>query len=82
MEEKGEFIEIYNNTQNPVDLSNDLIVYHTSAPDRFSQTDSSIVLMPGQYALVLEGDYEFTMGNYQFIVPEEAKVIFLDNNSF
>ncbi len=79
----SEFIEIYNPlTNNPVDLSGFTIKYQTSSPDSIIAVDNGTILNSGQFAVVLEGDYDFGAGIYKSIIPSSALVLKIDDNAF
>jgi len=79
----SEFIEIYNPlTNSPVDLSGFTIKYQTSSPDSIIELDNGTILNPGQFAVVLEGDYDFGAGIYKDIIPSSALLLKINNNAF
>lgn len=83
-EANGEFVEILNNSEaNVVDITNFKILYHTStSSDGLILISSEYILQPKQYAIIIEGDYDFENGIYKDLIPSEAIVLTIDDNSF
>ncbi len=82
-ETNSEFIELFNTSDtNTVDLTKYQIQYHTSAADTIVSHEAGLVLQPQQYAVILEGDYNFANGIYQNLIPAGALVLTIDNNTF
>lgn len=81
-EPNTEFIEIFNPTNNTVDLENFKIKYHTVSPDEIIPVTSNTGLLPNQYAVIFEGDYDFENGIYNNIIPENALIFKLEDNAF
>ena len=78
----NEFIEVFNLSQtDSIDLSNYKIIYSTSSPDIIVPLAKS-VLLPQTFAIILEGDYDFTSGIYNSIIPTEAIIFKINNNAF
>lgn len=80
----GEFIEIYNlSADKALDLSHFKIKYQTSNPDTIVPAgNQGMILGPGSYAVVLEGDYDFTSGGYKDIIPRECLLLRIKDNAF
>ena len=79
----NEFIEIYNtSTINTIDLDSFKIIYSTSNPDIIVGAGEGTLLPPNSFAVVLEGDYPFGSGIYDGLIPPEALILKIDNNSF
>ena len=79
----NEFIEIYNtSTINTIDLDSFKIIYSTSNPDIIVGAAEGTLLQPNSFAVVLEGDYPFGAGIYDGLIPTEALILKIDNNSF
>jgi hypothetical protein len=78
----NEFIEIYNPGSDTIDLSNCRIKYYTSTPDTIISAGYGTLLSPGCYAVVLEGDYDFTGGVYKDLIPSEALILKITSNAF
>ncbi|MCP5064168.1 MAG: hypothetical protein GY936_17140 [Ignavibacteriae bacterium] len=83
-ETNSEFVEILNNSKtDAIDITNFKILYHTSTTsDGLVSISSEFILQPKQYAIILEGDYDFENGNYKDLIPSEALVLTIDDNSF
>lgn len=78
----NEFIELYNTSHDPVDLSRYKIKYYSSPPDSLISTGKGNLLQPESYAIILEGDYDFSDGIYKNKIPPEALVLRIDDNAF
>ncbi len=79
----NEFIELFNlSSAESISLKNWKIKYYTSSADVIIGLDTNLVLQPQSYAVILEGDYDFTNGIYNQLIPAEAIVLMIDNNSF
>ncbi len=79
----NEFIELYNysETEN-INLDSFKVKYSTSAPDIIIDAGEGTILPPNSYAIILEGDYPLGSGIYDGLIPPEALVLKIDNNSF
>lgn len=77
-----EFIEIFNSTDSVIDLSGFKIKYYTSPPDEMISPDSNYSLHPKEYALILEGDYNFEDGLYNELLLNIENIFVTDDNSF
>jgi hypothetical protein len=78
----NEFIEIYNTSQQSIDLSGYKIKYYTSTPDDIVSISTNTILQPFSFAIIFEGDYDFANGIYNEIIPSSALILKIDNNSF
>ena len=79
----SEFIEIYNSSsQDTINLNSIKIQYADSIPDSIISAGNGTKLNPKQYALILEGDYDFDSGVYNSLIPHEALVVKIADNSF
>ncbi len=79
----NEFIEVYNTSDaESIDLQNFKIQYETSSSDLIIETGEGAILGPSQYAIILEGDYDIPTGIYSGLIPSEALILKIDNNSF
>lgn len=79
----NEFIEIYNRSETQsFDLSNYKTIYYTSNPDIITSAGFGTVLPPKSFAVILEGDYDFTGGIYNSIIPPNALKLKISDNSF
>ncbi|MCB9258754.1 MAG: lamin tail domain-containing protein [Ignavibacteriales bacterium] len=81
-ETNSEFVEIYNNSLETVDLENYFIKYQTSTTDTIFSINLEYELLPNQYALIFEADYDFENGIYNNLIPENVLLFILDDNSF
>ncbi len=81
--QNGEFIELYNPSGNqPVNLAAVLIKYQTSNADHILPVTGGTILAPAQFAVILEGDYDFENGIYKNLIPSNALVVKLADKAF
>ncbi|MFC2103304.1 lamin tail domain-containing protein [Bacteroidota bacterium] len=79
----NEFIEIYNyNTTETIDLNDFQIKYSTSNPDVITDAGEGTLLPPQSFAVIFEGDYPFGSGIYDALIPPEALILKISDNSF
>ncbi|MBN1302109.1 MAG: lamin tail domain-containing protein [Melioribacteraceae bacterium] len=79
----NEFVELYNlSATDTIDLKDCKIIYYTSSPDIISDAGYGTKLLPHSFAVILESDYNFSEGVYNNLIPADALVLKLDNNSF
>ena len=79
----NEFIELYNISENEkVDLSGYKIKYQTSNPDSIVSAGSGTILYPKSFAVILQGKYDTANGIYKDIVPSNALILKIYDNSF
>ncbi len=79
----NEFIEIYNLSETQsVDLSLYKIKYYTSTADQIVDAGFGTTLLPNSYAIIFENDYDIQSGIYNSIVPANALVLKIADNSF
>ena len=79
----NEFIELYNySITESIDLNNYKIKYSTSSPDLIADAGEGTILQPKTFAIILEGDYPFGSGIYDGLIPPEALVLKISDNSF
>ncbi|MCK9280106.1 MAG: lamin tail domain-containing protein [Melioribacteraceae bacterium] len=82
-EVNGEFIEVFNpSDSNTVDLSNISVKYHTSNQEKFIIVRGGVLLAPKGIAVILEGNYDFINGAYIQMIPNNAIILKLSDNSF
>lgn len=82
-EVNGEFIELFNPSDSiTFDLSNISVKYHTSNQEKLVIIKGGILLAPKQIAVILEGDYDLINGLYIQMIPNEAIILKLADNSF
>jgi len=79
----NEFIELYNFSETEsIDLNNYKIKYSTASPDVITDAGEGTLLPPKSFAIILEGDYPFGSGIYDGLIPPEALVLKISDNSF
>jgi len=79
----NEFVEVYNlSTVESFDLAEYKFKYSTSSPDVFIDAGFGTVLPPLSYAIILEGDYDFVSGIYNPLIPGDALILKISDNSF
>jgi len=79
----NEFVEIYNlSSTSSVNLAGLKIKYYTSTPDLIIDAGFGTVLPPNSYAVVFENDYDLTSGIYSGLVPPNALILKISDNSF
>lgn len=79
----NEFIEVYNlSAAESFDLAGYKFKYSTSSSDVFIDAGFGTVLPPLSYAVILEGDYDFVSGIYNSIIPSDALILKISDNSF
>ncbi|MCW8824403.1 MAG: lamin tail domain-containing protein, partial [Ignavibacteriaceae bacterium] len=79
----NEFIELYNYSETEsIDLDSFKIKYYTSNPDIIVDAGEGTVLQPKSFAIILEGDYVIGSGIYDGLIPPEALVLKISDNSF
>lgn len=81
-EDNSEFIEIFNNSNMEIDLHGYKILYYTLPEDSLISYNGDYILSPGQYAVVLESDYDLETGIYSNMIPDTSKIFFIDDNAF
>ena len=79
----NEFIELYNLSETEsIDLDGYKIIYSTSNADIISSAGFGTVLQPKSFAVILEGDYDFISGIYNNLIPLDALILKISDNSF
>ena len=79
----NEFIEIYNlSSTQSVDLSLYKIKYYTSTADQIIDAGFGTTLAPNSYAVIFENDYDIPTGIYNGLVPVNALILKITDNSF
>ncbi len=79
----NEFIELYNLSEtNSIDLNSYKIKYYTSSADIITEISQGSVLPPKSYAIILEGDYDFSSGIYNELIPPGALILKISDNAF
>ncbi|MBK7104621.1 MAG: lamin tail domain-containing protein [Ignavibacteriae bacterium] len=81
--ENSEFIEIKNiSNTDTIDLSGFKIKYHTTTSDAIISQNNNYQLLPNQYAIIFEADYDFQNGIYKELIPADVLLFLLDDNAF
>lgn len=79
----NEFIEIYNlSPTDSVDLSFYKIKYYTSTADQIIDAGFGTILEPNSFAVIFENDYDIATGIYHGLVPPDALILKIADNSF
>src|SRR3990172_1401718 len=79
----NEFIELHNLSETEsIDLDGYKIIYSTSNADIISSAGFGTVLQPKSFAVILEGDYDFISGIYNNLIPLDALILKISDNSF
>ncbi len=79
----NEFIELYNYSETEsIDINSFKIKYSTSNPDLIIDAGEGTILPPKSFAIILEGDYVVGSGIYDGLIPAEALVVKISDNSF
>lgn len=79
----NEFVEIYNLSESQsIDLSLYKIKYYTSTADQIVDAGFGTTLPPNSYAIIFENDYDLQTGIYNSIVPANALILKIADNSF
>ncbi len=79
-ESTNEFVEIVNHSDRPVDLDGWRLCDEDQC-DHLLPVDSSLILMPGQYGLVLVPGYFENEGVYHTRIPDSTLLITIDDAS-
>ncbi|MDA3885323.1 MAG: lamin tail domain-containing protein, partial [Candidatus Delongbacteria bacterium] len=78
-----EFVEIYNNTENIVDLTGwmlsddaetDILIKYTGFDD--------MLLQPNQYCLIMDSSYDLNSTYYELLIPDSTLRVIIDDGSF
>lgn len=79
----NEFIEIINTSSTDTfDIRGYKIGYYTSTADSIISYNDNYLLLPGDYALIFEADYDFDSGIYKDLIPGKVPIFVLDDNAF
>ncbi|MDO8550231.1 MAG: lamin tail domain-containing protein [Ignavibacteria bacterium] len=79
----NEFIEIYNLSETEsIDLNGYKIIYSTSNADIITSAGFGTLLQPNSFAVIFEGDYDFVSGIYNNLIPQNALILKISDNSF
>lgn len=79
----NEFIEIYNlSSTQAVDLNGCKIKYYTANNDPIIDAGFGTILQPNSFAIIFENDYDIAAGIYYGLVPANALILKITDNSF
>lgn len=79
----NEFIELYNSSSsNSIDLTGFKIRYYNSTPDNIIDAGFGKILPPKSFAVIFENDYNIDSGQYTGLIPPEALILKISDNSF
>ncbi len=82
-EANGEFVEIYNtSTTETVNLTNYKFKYYTSSNNNIVALSGGMLLGPGKFAVILQGNYDYTNGVYKTLIPADVIVLKISTNNF
>jgi len=79
----NEFIELYNTSETEsIDLDSFKVKYYTANPDIITDAGEGTILPPNSFAIILENDYVFGSGIYDNLIPDEALILKITDNTF
>ena len=79
----NEFIELYNlSSTQSLDISNYKIKYYTANADAIVDAGFGTTLLPNSFAVIFENDYDIATGIYNGLVPANALILKIADNSF
>ncbi len=79
----NEFIELYNlSSTQTLDISNYKIKYYTANADAIVDAGFGTTLLPNSFAVIFENDYDIATGIYNGLVPANALILKIADNSF
>jgi hypothetical protein len=81
LESHNEFVEVYNAGDITINLAGWKIGDEIEL-DNLVETSQGLDLLPGQYAVILDGSYFGNSTIYDALIPSEALVIKIDDGSF
>ncbi|PKL82894.1 MAG: hypothetical protein CVV24_07815 [Ignavibacteriae bacterium HGW-Ignavibacteriae-3] len=82
-ETNGEFVELYNTSStDTIDISGYKIKYYTSSPNILTSFIGGTKLSPGQFAVILQGSYDYYGGIYKTLIPANAIILKISTNNF
>lgn len=82
-ETNGEWVEIYNtSTTETVDLTNFKFKYSTSNNDNLVAFMGGMLLGPGKFAVIIEGDYDWNNGLLKTLIPANTIVLKISDSAF
>jgi len=71
----NEFVEIYNYSSSTIYNLSSWRISDSSGVDTILAFGEGLLLAPGQFGIILEGDYSFGSGLYDAIIPDAALVL-------
>jgi len=80
-ESHDEFVEIYNLSDETIDLTGWQFSDSTSS-DILIETGNGMLLNAGQYAVILDGSYFENSTTYDGVIPDSALIITINGNTF
>lgn len=82
-ETNGEFVEIYNTSATEIiDLTNYKFKYSTSSNNNLVAFIGGLLLGPGKYAVILQGNYDYNNGIYKTLIPSDVIILKTGSNNF
>jgi len=79
----NEFIELYNTSDTEsIDLDSFKVKYYTANPDIITDAGEGTILPPNSFAIILENDYVVGSGIYDNLIPDEALILKITDNTF
>ncbi|MDQ7816630.1 MAG: lamin tail domain-containing protein [Melioribacteraceae bacterium] len=83
LEPNGEFVEIYNtSTTETIDIANFKFKYYTSSNNNLLPVSGGTLLGPGKFAVIVQGNYDYSNGFYKTVIPPGTIVMKTSGNSF
>ncbi|MCL4549628.1 MAG: lamin tail domain-containing protein [Bacteroidetes bacterium] len=82
-ETNGEFVEINNTSATEsIDLTGFKFKYYTSSNNSIVTLTGGMILGPGKFAVILQGNYDYANGAYKNIIPSDAVILKISSNNF
>lgn len=82
-ETNGEFVEIYNTSETEtINLTNYKFKYSTSSNNTLVAFIGGMLLGPGKYAVILQGNYDYNNGIYKTLIPSDVIILKTGSNNF
>lgn len=82
-ETNGEFVEIYNTSATEtIDLTNYKFKYSTASNNNIVAFIGGMLLGPGKFAVILQGNYDYNSGIYKTLIPSDALILKTGSNNF
>lgn len=80
-ESSDEFIELFNYGSQPVDLLH-WTVGDTVGSDQIVNAGTGTILLPGQFGILFDSNYDIPTGSYAQVIPTNAVVLKIDGSTF